>query len=99
MLKYLNVLEEKVRLAREYAALGLHVFPLAPGQKRPLRSGWQREATSDAGRIADLIYAAPACNLGIRTGAGLVAIDVDAKNGGEGTLPALGARHRAPAAP
>ena len=60
------------------ADAGWHVFPCAPGSKRPaLRENWQDLATTDAGRIrawwARLPY-----NIGIACGqSGLVVIDLD----------------------
>lgn len=33
--------------AAGYAAAGWRVFPIVPGQKRPVYSGWQKDATTD----------------------------------------------------
>jgi hypothetical protein len=33
--------------AERYASVGWRVFPIVPGQKRPVYSGWQKDATTD----------------------------------------------------
>ena len=60
------------------ADAGWHVFPCAPGSKRPaLRENWQDLATTDRGRIRDW-WARRPYNIGIACGpSGLVVIDLD----------------------
>jgi hypothetical protein len=73
------------------ADLGWHVFPCAPGSKRPaLKDNWQDLATTDPDRIRSW-WARQAYNIGIACGpSGLVVIDLDmntardAPGGGEG---------------
>jgi Bifunctional DNA primase/polymerase, N-terminal len=68
------------------ADAGWHVFPCAPGSKRPaLRENWQDLATSDRGRIRAW-WARQPYNIGIACGqSGLVVIDLDvAHDGGNG---------------
>lgn len=60
------------------ADAGWHVFPCAPGSKRPaLRQNWQELATTDHGRIRAW-WARQPYNVGIACGpSGLVVIDLD----------------------
>src|SRR5262245_30610328 len=60
------------------ADLGWHVFPCAPGSKRPaLKDNWQGLATTDPGRIRSW-WARQGYNIGIACGpSGLVVIDLD----------------------
>ena len=60
------------------ADAGWHVFPCAPGAKRPaLRENWQDLATTDAGRIRAW-WARQPYNIGIACGpSGLVVLDLD----------------------
>jgi hypothetical protein len=78
------------------ADLGWHVFPCAPGSKRPaLKGNWQDLATTDPERIRSW-WARQAYNIGIACGpSGLVVIDLDIEStrdapGGPGG-PASGA--------
>ena len=71
--------------ALSYASLGLYVFPLIPGQKRPALSGWQEASTRDAEQIKAWWAQNPTYNIGIDTGkSGLIVIDYDAANGKTG---------------
>jgi Bifunctional DNA primase/polymerase, N-terminal len=67
------------------AEAGWHVFPCAPGSKRPaLRENWQDLATTDPGRIRDW-WAGRPYNIGIACGqSGLVVIDLDVAREGPG---------------
>jgi hypothetical protein len=64
------------------AELGWHVFPCAPGAKRPaLKDNWQDLATTDPDRIRSW-WARQAYNIGIACGpSGLVVIDLDTSAG------------------
>jgi Bifunctional DNA primase/polymerase, N-terminal len=72
------------------ADAGWHVFPCAPGSKRPaLRENWQDLATTDPGRIRDW-WARRPYNIGIACGqSGLVVIDLDVAGDGPGGRPGL----------
>jgi hypothetical protein len=76
------------------ADAGWHVFPCAPGSKRPaLRENWQDLATTDSGRIRAW-WARRPYNIGIACGqSGLVVIDLDVARDGFRGLdgPASGA--------
>jgi hypothetical protein len=63
------------------ACLGHRVFPLAPRSKRPLRAPGFHAATWDPATIVAWWTAAPACNIGLATGAGLIALDFDPAHG------------------
>jgi len=64
------------------AGLGWHVFPCAPGSKRPaLKGNWQDLATTDADRIRSW-WAGPEYNIGIACGpSALVVVDLDVADG------------------
>jgi hypothetical protein len=72
------------------ADAGWHVFPCAPGSKRPaLRENWQDVATTDRDRIRDW-WARRPYNIGIACGpSGLVVIDLDVARDGPDGRPAL----------
>jgi len=85
--------------ALAYASMGLAVFPLTPGSKRPIAgSNGLKDATTDPARIG-LWWGTqhPDANIGIVTGAisGITVLDVDSKKDvhGDMTLAALVAEH------
>jgi hypothetical protein len=62
---------------------GWHVFPLAPGSKRPAVRAWEQRATADHDRIRRC-WQAGAFNVGIACGpSGLLVVDLDAAKPGE----------------
>lgn len=64
------------------ARRGWHVFPLAPGTKRPAISRWEQRATQDPATIRRWWTREPARNIGIACGpSGLLVIDLDAAHG------------------
>lgn len=70
---------EFMQAALNYAALGLYVFPLRPGEKRPAFTGWQESSTTNAEQIKAWWGQNPAFNIGIDCGkSGLTVIDYDA---------------------
>jgi hypothetical protein len=85
-----------ISAALELARLGLHVFPVVSGGKRPAVRGWQTLASPEPDDIARL-FASGSFNLGVATGApsGVWILDVDVKGGvnGLGTLATLEHRH------
>ena len=65
-----------------YASVGLPVFPLMPGAKRPYPgSRGCLDATTDANQINTWWAAAPASNVAIATGHLLDVIDIDGPDG------------------
>jgi hypothetical protein len=74
--------------ATALAERGWHVFPCAPGGKRPaLREDWEHRATTDTARIARC-WATGAFNIGIACGPSrLVVIDLDRPKPGQQPPP------------
>lgn len=69
--------------AEAYAALGWPVLPVEPEGKRPLKGQGIEHATTDLDRIRAWFRAEPRANIGIRLdAAGLLAVDIDPRNGG-----------------
>lgn len=83
--------------ALHYARMGWHVFPLQPGKKQPLGRLVPRgmlDATTDAEAISQWWNKAPNAGIGIALApSGLIAIDVDPRNGGVETFDSLQAEH------
>ncbi|MDQ2807384.1 MAG: bifunctional DNA primase/polymerase, partial [Chloroflexota bacterium] len=67
--------------ALAYAQHGWRVFPLAPRSKRPIRSPGFHTATWDPVTIRAWWTADGRRNIGLATGAGLIAIDCDPAHG------------------
>ncbi|MBI3410706.1 MAG: bifunctional DNA primase/polymerase, partial [Planctomycetes bacterium] len=78
-----------------YASHGLPVFPLKPRAKEPLTPHGFKDATTDQVRIAAWWQEWPDANIGIPTGTatGLLAVDVDPRNGGDDSLEQLLLKH------
>lgn len=83
--------------ALAYAAIGWHVLPLEPNAKQPLGRLVPRgmlDATTDAATIRQWWGKVPSAGIGIALApSGLVAIDVDPRNGGTATFDDLQAAH------
>ena len=83
--------------ALRYAEAGWHVLPLEPRGKQPLGRLVPRgmlDASTDPDLIRKWWTAAPAANIGIALAqSGLVAVDVDPRNGGTETFEQLQADH------
>lgn len=67
--------------AHHYAALRVPVFPLVPGEKRPLVAHGFKDATAEPAQVAAWWWRWPEANIGIPTGpaSGFEVIDVDVK--------------------
>src|SRR3954468_4151831 len=63
--------------------------------KHPRTKHGHKDASRDADQVATWWKACPSANVGVRTGEGLVVLDVDPRNGGASTLRELVARHGA----
>lgn len=95
----LNEARSALNYALRYALLGWHVLPLDPGTKKPLgrlaRNGFH-DATTDEQQIRSWWGTAPEAGVGIALKAsGLVAVDIDPRNGGLETMERLEAQHGA----
>lgn len=75
--------------ARCYAELGLRAIQLHFRTKWPTEKGWPAKATCDLAKVQCLFDGAQPCNLGIATGGGLVVVDIDPRNGGNGSWDRL----------
>lgn len=65
-----------------YASVGLHIFPLTPGTKIPLKgSNGCLDATTDEGQIRAWWAATPQANIGLATGHVVDVVDVDGIEG------------------
>jgi Bifunctional DNA primase/polymerase, N-terminal/Primase C terminal 1 (PriCT-1) len=66
-----------------YAAHGFPVFPLKPGEKRPLTAHGFKDATTDLATVSGWWTSCPDANIGISTGAasGIMVLDLDPRNG------------------
>lgn len=70
------------------------VFPCRPGEKRPLRKGWQDEAANDPKTIKVMWQNDPKANIGLAIQPGFAVIDGDLyKPGAEEKLAAFEADH------
>ncbi|MCR3719928.1 MULTISPECIES: bifunctional DNA primase/polymerase [Prauserella salsuginis group] len=66
-----------------FAAMGWHVFPLAPRDKRPAIKAWEGRATTEVERITRC-WQAGAFNIGIATGPSrLLVLDLDTADPGD----------------
>lgn len=83
--------------ALAYAGIGWHVLPIQPNAKQPVGRLVPRgvlDATIDPDRIREWWRAAPRAGIGIAMAAsGLVALDIDPRNGGSETFDQLQAEH------
>lgn len=77
----MTLLEAACIYARSYK-----VFPLAPQSKsKQLLRSWKNEASNDLAQVERWWKACPQANIGLVTGNGLLVIDVDNKNGKNGS--------------
>lgn len=76
--------------AEAYGASGWQPIAIRPGEKRPLRQGWQTATLADT---LAAIEATPGANIGLAVPDNLFVLDVDTKSGGPATLAGLEAKH------
>jgi hypothetical protein len=84
--------------ALEYAEMGLPVFPCEAGGKKPdgrLAPHGFQDATTDEAQIRSWWQDHPDANIGMPTGkvSGVLAVDVDPRNGGKESLAELTTNH------
>jgi hypothetical protein len=78
--------EAALALARE----GYRVFPLVPGDKKPLKGvNWQDKATTDPEQIARWWEQTPTANIGLRIPDVVTVIDIDVHHDGDMGMVAL----------
>lgn len=71
--------------ALDYAAHGLPVLPIKPGEKRPPMTAWQNAATTDTDTITNWFTGLYANHgVGIATGGTIFALDIDVSDGKTG---------------
>lgn len=72
-------MNETLRCALQYAAIGWRVIPLKRGGKVPYMKAWQKHATTDESTIRQWFRDNPGSNLGIACGreSGIYVIDFD----------------------
>jgi len=63
-----------------YARLGYRVFPLLPGDKRPIYRGWQADATTDPAMVRQYFTADPTRNIGVVCGEKFDAWDIEVEH-------------------
>ena len=81
MSERINDQQEAALLARR----GWAAFPVKPRRKAPPMKGWRKSATTDLDQIARWWSTGALANIGIDCGSsGLVAIDLDVRNGVDG---------------
>jgi len=71
--------------AAQLAASGWKIHPLRPNSKLPILPGWPALATNDAATVHEWWTATPAAGIGIATGEGRMVLDVDTKDGKQGS--------------
>ncbi len=82
--------------AVRYALRGLHVFPLSPGTKIPLRDTHGcLDATTDPDETRARWGDPPRANIGVATGrrSGIWVLDIDPRHGGDAALAEFAAEH------
>jgi hypothetical protein len=78
-------MSQLLEAAENYARRGWRVFPLKPNNKKPLTAHGVKDATADPTIIRQWWQRWPNANIGIACGAsGLLAIDLDCKDGKDG---------------
>lgn len=85
----MNDLSNLGKIALAHVGMGYSVFPLVPNDKKPITENGFKDATDDRVQVAKWWRDHPNANIGIRTGGGLVVVDVDRlpKDGVKKVLP------------
>jgi hypothetical protein len=85
----MNDLSKLGKIALAHVGMGYKVFPLVPNGKKPITENGFKDATDDRAQVAKWWTDNPNANIGIRTGGGLVVVDVDRlpKDGVKKVLP------------
>jgi len=85
----MNDLSKLGKIALAHVGMGYKVFPLVPNGKKPITENGFKDATDDRAQVAKWWTDNPNANIGIRTGNGLVVVDVDrlSKDGVKKVLP------------
>jgi hypothetical protein len=78
-----------IEAALEYAGLGLPVIPVYHRSKLPRIERWPERASTDPSQIVGWFRGWPESNVAILTGGGLIALDVDDRNGGKASFKRL----------
>ena len=81
-----NRLDDIFSRARKYAELGYEVFPLVPDKKEPITQNGCNDATTDQEQINRWIEEFPDANIGIKAGSDVLILDIDNKDGKNGSL-------------
>jgi hypothetical protein len=84
-----TALETALRLAKRH---GFRILPVRSGSKKPLISRWPEAATDDLKVIKEWFARWPGCNYGIATGAEVLVLDIDGREG-ESSLKKLEKAH------
>lgn len=77
----LNAPGALLKAALYYASVGWPVFPLVPGEKRPLTSNGFKDASLDMEEITAWWAVYPDANIGVPTGLRFDVIDIDTPDG------------------
>jgi putative DNA primase/helicase len=78
----------------EYVKCDWHIFPIKSGAKTPLTPHGFKDSTADEKQLAAWWKQWPNANIGIACGkSGLLVLDIDPRNGGDGNLSQLFKRH------
>ena len=82
----------KLQSAISMAKLGFPILPLKSNEKTPAIINWQSHACQSEEQISGWAKDFPNCNFGIKTGKGIIVLDVDNKNAKNGSdaLAAMG---------
>jgi len=81
--------------AYDFASLGMPVFPIEVGGKRPLTKNGFKDATTNEDVILSWSKKYPRCNWAIATGerSGILVVDIDPRNGGIDSIKELISEH------
>ena len=90
--------DKMLNAALDYAAMGWYVFPLATSgdikAPHPTLKNGHREASADPAQIRRWWTAFPTAGIGVWLArSGLIAVDIDPRNGGDKTMAALERTH------